>query len=100
MRRFKGKDIDDPLNKFLFIFFQKISDNIIIILKDLIEAIMNSIFFKLNGMIEDIIDPFLADIEFSNAVSFDYLPNEVVSLIEDSLQCIIFLFWCFVLQNM
>lgn len=96
MRRFEGKDIDDPLNKFLLIFFQEISDNIIIILKDLIQAIMDSIFFKLNGMIKNIIDPFLTDIEFCNTVSFDYLPNEVVSLIKDCLQCIVFLFWCFV----
>ena len=57
---------------------------------------MNCFFLELDGMIENLVDPTLADIEFCYFVAFYYLPDEVVCLVEDCLQGIVLLFWTFV----
>ena len=75
------------------IFFQELSHNIIVILKDLIEAIMNCILLELNSMIQNNMEPIFTYIQFSDTIAFDDLPNEVVSLIEDSFKCVVFFFF-------
>ena len=92
VRRFEGKDIDNSLNKLIFILAQKFSDYFIIILKNFIEAVMNCFFLELDGMIENLVDPTLADIELCYFIAFYYLPDEVVCLVEDCLQGIVLLF--------
>lgn len=53
MRRFECKDVDDSLNQFVVILTQKLSDDLIIILQDLVQAGMHRIFLKLDGMVEN-----------------------------------------------
>jgi hypothetical protein len=47
-------------------------------------------------MVQNNINPCLADIKLSDFVAFDDLPDEVVSLVEDSLKGIILFFGTFV----
>ena len=91
MRRLQCKDIDDPLHKFIIIFAQKLSDNFIVVLQDLIETVMHGIFLQLDSVVENDVDPVLANIELRYFIAFDYLPNEIVGLVEDCFESVVLL---------
>lgn len=62
MGRFELKDVDDSLNEFVVIFAEKLGNYFVIVLQDLIEASMDSVFLELNSMVEDDIQPVFTNI--------------------------------------
>lgn len=55
-------------------------------MQDLLESQMHSVFLKLNGVVDDDLQPFLTDIEFCDGIILDDLPDEVVGSVEHRLQ--------------
>ncbi len=90
MRRFESKNVNDSLDKLIIIGFQKFSDDKVVILQNLIKSRMDSIFLVLNSVVQNDMEPLLADINLCNRIIFNYLPNQIVSSIEDFFECFIF----------
>lgn len=84
MGRFECEDVDDSLDELISIFAQELGDDFIVVPKYFIKAGVNSVFFKLDGMVQDDIQPIFADVEFRDPISFDDLPDEVVGPVEHS----------------
>lgn len=101
MGRFELKDVDDSLNEFVVIFAEKLGNYFVIVLQDLIEASMDSVFLELNSMVEDDIQPVFTNIQLGDPIAFDDLPDEVISSIEYCLQSLILLLIAFIdlIQN-
>lgn len=50
---------------------------------------MHSILFQLDCVVDDHLQPLLANVELCNWVVFDDLPDQVVGPVEDRLQCLV-----------
>jgi hypothetical protein len=52
---------------------------------------MHGIFLQLDSVVENYVDPVLANVELRYFIAFDYLPNEVIGLIEDCFESVVLL---------
>lgn len=96
MRRLEVEDVEDSLYQVVVVFPEELGDNFVVVLQYFLEGEMHGVFLKLNSVVDDDFEPFLADVKFGNWIVLDDLPNEVVGSVEDRLQCLVLSFQGFV----
>jgi hypothetical protein len=69
--------------------FQKLSNYKLVALKNLVKSFMNSLFLILNSMVQNYIQPRLADINFCDGIIFNDLPNQIIGSVESSFEGLI-----------
>ena len=93
MGGFEVEDVDDPFDEVVIVLIEKLGDYFVIVLEDLLERVVNGVFLKLNGVVDDdVFEPILADVVLGYWVVLDYLPDQIVGPVEDSLQSLVLAF--------
>lgn len=62
MRWFEVENIEDSLDQVIVILAEELSDHFVIVLKDFFEGEMHGVFLQLNRVINDDLQPLLANV--------------------------------------